>query len=210
MGSFDLFTERVLRDKFDENSSRAFSKEATSLDLIKLHQKHSQSGRDKVNFATASLVLGSPFMILGLGISLFDEIGAIKAGRKLSEIQDTRRRLSSIQKGENELDLQMRRGNRETRLSSVVSFSDLDQKIARRIRLSDKKKDQAIFADKRRNVRPFLTIGKNWLETSRLLKRKQFLQDQIERLNNGKNCNLVSSLFAKLELLNKALKMLGC
>lgn len=207
----DLFMERQVRDGGnDVATSRALSREINDLERNRLSAASStMNARDRVSFASASLVLGPQFMIFGLGAALMEEFSAIKQEKQLMELQRQQRGLKFRRPGEKSEDEQLKTLPDFKSSLAGLGADMFGQRITGK-RLTPKDKDQKLGFEKFRNMRPYLSVGKDWLDVRRLVKRKQFLLDQLERMNNRGHLSAVSALLAKVELLDKALKRLGC
>jgi hypothetical protein len=153
-------------------------------------------------------------MMFGLGVALFEEFGAIKAGKQLQALQAQRRQMLAPQKGAEVMEQKSIMGfGRQAHRMPLSTLFNLEEIERRSIRGSKARPDagtQLIFADARRNRAAFLSTGRRWVEASKLVKQKQSLKEQLEKFSNGHNFNLISKLAAKIELLDKALKKLGC
>lgn len=216
MGPFDLFSEKQLSDRMNDASSREFLKDSNSGNSpSKAQIAHAEISRDKVSMATASLVLGSPFMMFGLGVAFMEELGLIKSSKQFQALQSERRRLftprQSFEIAEQKITSKnfIRRGA-EMSLGVMFTLDEIEQRAARGRRARTGDRTQAVFSDMSRNRTVFLSPERGWLKASKLVKEKESLKNQLEKLNNGQNFNLITRLAAKIELLDKALKKLGC
>jgi len=208
--------EKQLGGSGNDSASRLFSREASDLELHDrmLVEQKTHVGRDKVSMATASLVLGSPFMMFGLGVALFEEFGAIKAGKQLQALQAQRQRLFAPIKGaeivEQKSIMGFGRQAHRMPLSTLFNLDEIERRATRGSKVRPDAGVQLVFTDAHRNRAAFLSSGRRWVEASKLVKQKQSLKDQLEKLNNGRNFGLITKLASKIELLDKALKKLGC
>ncbi|MBI4532334.1 MAG: hypothetical protein HY711_00180, partial [Candidatus Melainabacteria bacterium] len=156
-----------------------------------------------------SIVFGSPLILFGLGttFAIMDDCEFKDRTKDLSRrSQLNGQRRFGLTKGvvlETEKDKVL-----EPRLPLALMSIDINQ-AGKGKTSKPKRQDQAVFEDKRQNQR-FLFASKNWLEVSRLVKQKQLLLDQMEKLNKGSQLRLVSSLLSQIEVLDKALKRMGC
>jgi hypothetical protein len=210
MRGLDLFMERGLADRSnDANVSRSFSREINDLERSRVASQKNDPSKEKVSFASASMVLGSPFMMFGLGAALIHEFGAIKHDKELSALKQgpLRRPLkASVQA----LDKTQSAAPSDQKVSLSLLAADMTA-MRNRSTVKERKADQAVFSDaQKNNRRPYLAEGKDWLDIKRLAKRKQFLIDQMERMNKGNSYLTMTQLAAKLEVVEKELKRLGC
>ena len=193
----------------DAGASRAFSREVDDLCHKEgLDRKQTLSGRDKLGLTAAGLLVGSPFMLLGLGatFALFDEMDF---RRELRDREELTRRLNPLRKGDED---ETKKEKVKT-LKPEISLSLLAMELESGKTLKEKqnrraKSDQAVFSDSKRN-RPFLSASRDWLKVDKLAKRKQFLLEEIERVNKGQKLSLVSNLLTQIEVLDRTLKRLG-
>jgi hypothetical protein len=200
--------ERGLVDRSnDANLSRSLSREINDFERSRLAAQQNQP-KEKVSFASASLVLGSPFMMFGLGAALIEELTTIKQDKQLSSLKEGLRRplKASVQA----LDKTKTAAAMDQKVSLALMSADITA-MRNRSTVKDRTADQAVFSDAHKNNRrPYLAVGKDWLDIKRLAKRKQFLIDQMERMNKGNSFLTIAQLAAKLELVEKELKRLGC
>jgi hypothetical protein len=207
MRGLDLYIERGLVDRSnDANLSRSLSREINDFERSRLTAQQNQP-KEKVSFASASLVLGAPFMMFGLGAAFIEELTTIKQDKQLSSLKEGLRRplKASVQA----LDKTKAAAPMDQKVSLALMSADITA-MRNRSTTKDRKADQAVFSDHKNNRRPYLAVGKDWLDIKRLAKRKQFLIDQMERMNKGNSFLTIAQLAAKLELVEKELKRLGC
>jgi hypothetical protein len=211
MRGLDLYMERGLADRSnDANVSRSFSREINDLERNRMVQKQNEPGKDKVSFATTSLCMGSPFMLIGLGAALLEEFSEIKHDKQLSALKQGEHIRRPLKASVQSLDRTKMGSPIDQKVSLALLAADMTA-IKNRSMVKERKADQAVFMDVRKNRRPFLAEqGKDWLDIKRLAKRKQFLIEQMERMNKGNSFLVMSQLAAKLELIEKELKRLGC
>ncbi|HEY9868175.1 MAG TPA: hypothetical protein V6D08_03125 [Candidatus Obscuribacterales bacterium] len=210
MRPLDLFIEKQATDgAVDMGASRAFSREANELLLQEgAGREQTLTARDKLALTTASMIVGSPFVLFGLGatFALFDELDF---RRELRERGALNPQTNVLRKS---LDLKLEKDKAQEfspEASLALLAMDLEGARGRKGRKARRPRpDQALFSDSRMN-RQFLAPSRTWQEVSKLAKRKQFLLDEIERVNKGQQLSLVSNLLSQIERLDKALKRLG-
>jgi len=194
----------------DAGASRAFSREVDDL-CHKGGQDRKQilSGQDKLGLTAAGILVGSPFMLFGLGatFAVFDELDF---RRELKARDDLLARRNPLRKGDEDDETKK---DKVRPLKPEISLSLLAMDLEAGKTLRDKKpkrqrSDQAVFSDSKKN-RQFLSASRDWLKVDKLAKRKQFLLDEIERVNKGQQLSLVSKLLSQIELLDRTLKRLG-
>jgi len=218
MKSLDLFMEKQCSDRrfsvlTSSTGGRSLSREITDLDIkerIGRHQTLSTS--DKMMMGCASMALGSPFMLLGLGTAMafMDDIDWRNQQEELRRLDQE---FGADPKRFSKLQL-LSELERRKRLNGDKKISSIPLDIVPRRRKAKKGRGGSDFSasrDGERNfLRPYFSSGKNWLEASRILKRKQFLEDQIQKHQGQLDYPTACRISSKIELLNKALKQLGC
>ncbi len=209
MRPLDLFIEKQVCDRsVDAGAGRALSREVDDLCLKQgLDRKQTLTGQDKLGLTAAGILVGSPLMLLGLGatFAMFDDMD-FRRGLRDREGLDPRR--NQLRKGiEKETDK-----DKFKVLKPEISLSLLAMNLESGKSIKDKQKkrpraDQAVFTDSRKNKS--LLASQDWLKVNKLAKRKQFLLEEIERVNKGQQLSLVSNLLTQIEILDKTLKRLG-
>lgn len=210
MRPLDLFIEKQATDgAVDMCASRAFVREANELLWQEgLGCEQTLTTRDKLALTTASMIVGSPFVLFGLGatFALFDELDV---KRELNECAALNPQTNVLRKS---VDLKLEKDKSQEfspEASLALLAMDLENARDRKGKKAPRPRpDQALFSDSRRN-RQFLAPGRTWQEAGKLARRKQFLLDEIERVNRGQQLCLVSNLLSQIERLDKALKRLG-
>src|SRR3990167_2858569 len=201
----DLFVEKQACDRsVDSGAGRALSREVNDICHREgLSRNQGMTSQDKMALSSLSIVFGSPLLLFGLGttFAIMDDCEFRHRTKELSSRSSNNQGRFGLRKGavlEPEKDKVL--GPRlPIALMSIDASEASKGKTAK-----DKRKDQAVFEDKRQNQR-FLFASKNWLGVSKLVKQKQVLLDQVEKLNRGSQLSLVSSLRSQIEVLDKAL-----
>ncbi len=209
----DIFSESQIRESgFDSRTSRTLSREASELDEeARKYLEPTLNSQDKLSMTAVAFMAGSPLGFLGLGMTFF-----------FCEEMDHRRRAEYLlNKGFN--DHQQAAFNAIAFRAALIDANDRKQATvipieitgADRLRSTksgkrfDASKDKVVHMDFRRGRRPYFAPSKNLQEVNRLIKRKDFLADQIKRLSQMQNYHAVCKLTAEVELLDKAIKRLG-
>jgi hypothetical protein len=211
MRPLDLFIEKQACDRsMDAGASRALSREVDDLCQKEgLDRKQILSGQDKLGLTAAGLLVGSPFMLFGLGVTfaMFDEMDFRRDLRAREELLARR---NPLRKGDDDDETKKDKLKPfKPEISASLLAMDLQSgKTLRDKQVKRPKSDQAVFSDSKRN-KPFLSASHDWLKVNKLAKRKQFLLEEIERVNKGQQLSLVSNLLTQIEVLDKALKRLG-
>jgi hypothetical protein len=226
MRSFDLYSEKALRESsLDRNVSKSFSKEASDLDKSgKLKElavglplsKETLSASDKTGLSCASFIIGSPFLMIGLGgaLAMCDEMDFKQRNKDLKALQEqSDRRLgltaaAALAAGQIKGDKTFTAMDIRNTLPIIpVEVTEPDLAKKKKRKPAD---NQVTFSDSRDFwKRPFMVMTGNWMEANKLLKLKKLLADQIKRLSRRQDYHTVCKLAAELELLDKQLSKLG-
>jgi hypothetical protein len=231
MRSFDLFSEKVLKDNSsDVASSKKLSQEAGKLEEGNPGGIKDLTTSDKTALASVSLWVGIPFLtcLLGTTISIFEnkglgqkdknkDIDPRQAGLALvaADSLAKKRKLGareSLGLKENIIDLKpmidwssvedvrkKSKKNRKGKFNTIESASlSVDGTKSGDSTLANEKV-QGKFMDRRRTQ----------MEVDKLLKRRQFLKDQMERLCRREEYAAVCKLASEIEKLDKSLSRLG-
>lgn len=235
MRPMDIFSEKSsIRDgRLDKACSSALVYESHLLSLqsqfqstdLKRDQKHDQkhdpknpNGKVEGDFnsamgfgkrdqmALASLVFCNPLMMLGMGAAL-GVSDTIRMNREQALKEAPMRRLRQVA-------LERRDENKEQRTMLSVPTDSIATRMnfrpeapARKSKLEFKnRQENVLYPAEFRKPDP----ERSWVKASKLLKRKQQLVDQLAKCRGFLPLNLVSALVAKIDLLDKELKKMGC
>jgi hypothetical protein len=219
MKALDLFVEKQAGDRqCDFSSSRSLSREINGLPLRDyIEQNKTLSVRDKMSIASASLALGSPFFLFSLGatFAMVDEYDRLKEDDLLNGGQGRRRHplkaaqeLSALLDGETKIFCET-----ITPLSIMTGSLELSERRAGKKKPKfGQRKDQSVFSSDELRVDngKFLVEDRSWLKANKVMKKKFFLEDELERVNGKAEFSLVAGIIAQIERLDKELKGLGC
>lgn len=209
----DIFSESQIRESgFDSRTSRTLSREASELDEeARKYLEPTLNSQDKLSLTAAAFMAGSPLGFFGLGMTFF-----------FCEEMDHRRRAEYLlNKGFN--DHQQAAFNAIAFRAALIDANDRKTKTnvipfeltgVDRIRNPKPRKragekENLGHVDTRRGMRPYFAPSKNLQEATKLIKRKEFLADQIKKLSQMQNYHAVCRLASEVELLDKAIKRLG-
>jgi hypothetical protein len=236
MRSFDLFSEKVLKDNSsDIASSKKLSQEAGKLEEGNPGGMKDLTSADKSALASVSLWVGIPFLtcLLGTTISMFEnkafgkkdkdkEIDPRQAGMALvaADSLAKKKKLSnreSLGLRENIIDLKpmvdwssVEDVRKKARKNRKGKFSTLENTARdNTITLGDDTKsgDNTLAGGKVQGK--FMDRRRTQMEVDKLLKRRQFLKDQMERLCQREEYAAVCKLASEIEKLDKSLSRLG-
>lgn len=214
MRALDLFVERQVIDRsIDCQAKTTLSREANEANC----RDHLVLGsgftpQDKVAIASASIMLGSPFLLFGLGttFAIIDECDFQRQNRQMKTGWLGGARPFGARKAITSSDELEKTRSLELTIPMKLVSSDVSTQSTRK-----SKKPLSRFGDApqigiKGVNKLFAPPAKSWLEASKLVKRKQTLLDQMERINHGQNFSAVSRLLSQIEVLDKALKQMGC
>ncbi len=219
MRPLDLFVEKQAGDSsVDFSSNRPLSREINGIPMRDyIEQNKTLSVRDKMSIASASLALGSPFFLLSLGatFAMVDEYDRLKEDDLIYGGQARRRHPV---KAAMELSALL---DSETRVfcETITPLSIMSGSLELSERRAGKKKtkfgernDQSVFASDELRVDngKFLVEDKSWLKASKVMKKKFFLEDELERVNGKAEFSMVAGIIAQIDRLDRELKSLGC
>lgn len=215
MKPMDIFVEKQARDRsYDSANSRSLSREVNNIcRRERLDQSKTLTTKDKMSLASASIMLGSPFFLFSLGttFAVVDEYDRM-VNDKMGQAKNQKRTAGIIQDAEvadqceKKVLVAAASGPMLMSLDFVGKVTQTKQQDGR-----CQRKDQAVFSDSSRNtISNFLAGDQSWLTARKLLKQKFLLMDQVEKVNGHAEFSLVAGLIAQIEILDKALKKLGC
>ena len=214
MRPLDVFMEKQLCDRtVDSSANRAMSREVN--DLCRKERAlppQTLNLKDKATLASAGLLIGSPLMLFGLGatFAFCDDMDYRQRIKGLDGLDPNRERVS-LRKGAQAAEPADGLKAMEAKLTPLALLSlDLGQKRRPSAKKSRWDMHERNSGSNRPNDRQFLASSSSWLEASKLVKKKQFLLDSIERVNKGNQLSTVSRLLSQIEVLDKALKRMGC
>jgi hypothetical protein len=209
----DVYSESAIRESgFDSRTSRTLSREASQLDEeARKYLEPTLNSQDKLAMTAAAFMAGSPLGFLGLGITFF-----------FCDEMDHRRREEYL-RNMSFNDHQQFAFNAIAFRAALAEANDLKAKtnvipielaVPEKLRTTKSRKpltgkDNVVQMDTRRGGRPYFAPSKNLQEATKLIKRKEFLADQIKRLSQSQNYHAVCRLASEVELLDKAIKRLG-
>lgn len=212
MRPLDLYIEKQACDRsIDAQSSRALSREVNDLSRAEsLAHRQSLNLKDKSALASAGILIGSPLLLIGLGATFAacDEMDFRRRDRLFNDEKSNAggRLLRKAQSCEPGLDAT---AVTEARAPLALMLTDISG--LRKRRGGSARPGEGIFAAERKLSRSFVVPGKSFSEVDKLIKRKQFLKDQMERLHGkGNQLGAVGRLMSQLEHLDKLLKRMGC
>jgi len=215
MKSMDVFSERMMRESgFDARASRTLSREATDLDkesqLLSPELQPTLNSQDKLAMTAAAFMAGSPLMFLGLGATFFfcDEMDHRRREEYLRNMSFNDHQQFAFNAIAFRAALAERNNLRQSTIPVELTAVDKikDVKLGKRAKSN---KDNVVSLDTRRGKRPYFAPNKNWQEANRLIKRKEYIADQIKRFSQMQNYHLVCKLASEVELLDKAIRRLG-
>jgi len=213
MRAMDLFMEKQAIDRSqDTGSSRALSREVNDLCRMDARtQRHTLDMKDKAALASAGILVGCPLVLLGLGASfaVSDEMDFRRREKELAGQGqgDGKQALKQAALRADELDAARALEGKMPLAVTVMDLTNLKRPGKKKGRREIDTKNAMLDG---RQERSHVSLSRSWLEASKLVKRKQFLLDQIERVNKGNSLSAVSNLLSQIERLDKALKKMGC
>jgi len=201
MKALDLYTERQARDSLsDRETSRTLFRDASSMPILAATlPSYQQMQQDRITFATCSLLLGSPFMIFGLGAQILDEVSSVSLFNKIKPEAGTNPHLNSL----------------ETQYpDEITSFINKDIPST-----NQDLRAWSVLSNTRRPLRPTLVPqpGLKWLpgpfywrcwKVDALLKNKERLLSQLEKAHGQLNFLLSCQLRSSVDFLDKQIKRL--
>ncbi len=197
MKALDLHTERQVKDSVsDRETSRTLFRDASSAPILAF-PGYQQVQQDRITFATCSLMLGSPFMILGLGAQILDEVGSVSLFKHIKPEAGT---ISPL-------------ANPETQYPDEIN-SFINQDI---LSTNQHMPIWSILPTKGRTFRPVLIPVPRRLPGSlywqgrkvdALLKNKERLLSQLEKAHRQLNFLLSCQVRASVDFLDKQIKRL--
>jgi|688.fasta_scaffold352960_1 hypothetical protein len=228
MRPMDIFSEKSsIRDgRLDKACSSALVYEAHSLSLQsqfhKADSKHDPKNpngkvvegdfnsavgfgkRDQM--ALASLVFCNPLMMLGMGAAL-GVSDTMRMNREQALKEAPMRRLRQVISERREEQPKERTLLSVPTDSIATRMNFKPEATTRKSKLEFKnRQDNIMYPSEFRKPDP----ERSWVKASKLLKRKQQLADQLAKCRGFLPLNMVSALAAKIELLDKELKKMGC
>ncbi len=209
----DVYSESAIRESgFDSRTSRTLSKEASELDEeARKYLEPTLNSQDKLAMTAAAFMAGSPLGFLGLGMTFFfcDEMD----NRRREEYMRNMSFNDHQQFAFNAIAFRAAladANDRKAKASVIpIELTGADHIRGVKPRKLTSVKDNVVNIDTRRGNRPYFAPSKNLREANKLIKRKEFLADQIKRLSQSQNYHAVCRLAAEVELLDKAIKRLG-
>lgn len=210
----DIYSESTLRESgFDSRTSRTLSREAAELDKeTQQLLEPTLNSQDKLSMTMAAFMAGSPLMFLGLGATFFfcDEMDHRRRAEYLRNVSFNDHQQAAF----NAIAFRAALAEADDRKTNVAVIPIALTGAERIIKTKSAKrfnagKDKVANIDSRRGGRPYFAPSKNLQEATRLIKRKEFLADQIKRLSQMQNYHAVCRLASEVELLDKAIKRLG-
>lgn len=225
--SLDLFSEKRLTDNgLDKQASAALDREYDDIamdgrDCQKERFESKSSGlsmKDKTSIASVSILLGSHFLLFALAaINTFDS----RKNKMLTAEQENSLRgiaMARMLKGKENQALNSSDKITKISIKTEQDIKPNDKPIKKKRRKkgsleqSDNSSNQVVFSDHKDNMsKLFPKNGKfSWLEASKLIQRREFLKTHIERLNGKADYHHIVKLTSEMELLDKALKKMGC
>lgn len=209
----DVYSESAIRESgFDSRTSRTLSREASELDEdARKYLEPTLNSQDKLAMTAAAFMAGSPLGFLGLGMTFFfcDEMD----NRRREEYMRNMSFNDHQQAAFNAIAFRAAladANDRKTKASAVpIALTGVDHIRGIKPRKLPSVKDNVVNIYTRRGNRPYFAPSKNLQEANKLIKRKEFLADQIKRLSQAQNYHAVCRLSSEVELLDKAIKRLG-
>ncbi|MBX9879762.1 MAG: hypothetical protein K2Y22_14995 [Candidatus Obscuribacterales bacterium] len=206
----DVYSESAIRESgFDSRTSRTLSKEASELDEeARKYLEPTLNSQDKLAMTAAAFIAGSPLGFLGLGMTFFfcDEMD----NRRREEYMRNMSFNDHQQFAFNAIAFRAALADAKAKASAIpIELTGADRLVSIKPRKLTLVKDNVVNIDTRRGNRPYFAPSKNLREANKLIKRKEFLADQIKRLSQTQNYHAVCRLASEVELLDKAIKRLG-
>lgn len=188
---------------------------------FKIDERQNEGERDKMAFA--SIAFCGPLMLLGMGaaFSIMDQWRkATEQGLKKQEQKVMQAKTGSkFLHEQNPLAVAERLMQPEAQMLGLVGLMSLENTNSKKLSQADRKFFDRIGREKFHSLRLSeqtnmarapLTPEKSWLKTNKLIKKKQKLVDMLEKMRGKESLNTVSALVAKIDLLDKELKKMGC
>lgn len=206
-----------------------------TLEQVRQHKLSEEVGsRDKMSFM--GLAMCNPFFLMALGatFAVMDDIKASRAAKlqkdntggvrrpvKGESIEETKAKQADLRpksltpEGAKLLGLDKNKGNSSDSgylkfglKKSNDSAKEQSKPAERELNSAGDKSKQKLFtgAESSWQERAAARSLKNWIVTDKLIKKKQALGDQMERINGRAQYSEVASLAAKIQLVDKALK----
>lgn len=155
--------------------------------------------------ALASLVFCNPLMMLGMGAALgISDTMRMNREQALKEAPLRRlRQAASVERREQPKERVML----SMPTDSVAARMNFRPEPTRKSKLEFKnRQENVLYPSQFRQPDP----ERSWVKAAKILKRKQQMMDQLEKCRGLLPLNLVSALLAKIDLLDKELKKMGC
>jgi hypothetical protein len=154
--------------------------------------------------ALASLVFCNPLMMLGMGAALgISDTMRMNREQALKEGPQRRLRQATEQRPEaskEKVMLSMPTDN----MAAKMNFRP---EPTRKSKLEFKnRQENVLYPSQFRQPDP----ERSWVKAAKILKRKQQMMDQLEKCRGMLPLNLVSAILAKIDLMDKELKKMGC
>lgn len=195
------------------------SKLYDKIQQFKIDERQNEGERDKMAFA--SIAFCGPLLLLGMGaaFSIMDQWRkSTEQGLKKQEQKVMQAKVGSKFLHE-QPPLAERLMQPEAQMLGLVGLMSLENTNSKKLSQADRKFFDRIGREKFHSLRLSeqtnmarapLTPEKSWLKTNKLIKKKQKLVDMLEKMRGKESLNTVSALVAKIDLLDKELKKMGC
>jgi len=155
--------------------------------------------------ALASLVFCNPLMMLGMGAALgVSDTMRMNREQALKEGPVRRLRQAAVERQEVPKErtlLSMPTDNVATKMSFRPEITTRKSKLEFKNR-----QENVLYPSQWRQPDP----EQSWVKASKLVKRKQQMMDQLAKCKGLLPLNIVSAILAKIEMLDKELKKMGC
>lgn len=154
--------------------------------------------------ALASLVFCNPLMMLGMGAALgISDTMRMNREQALKEGPQRRLRQAAVERPEAPKERVML----SMPTDNVAAKMNFRPEPSRKSKLEFKnRQENVLYPSQFRQPDP----ERSWVKAAKILKRKQQMMDQLEKCRGMLPLNLVSAILAKIDLLDKDLKKMGC
>ncbi len=155
--------------------------------------------------ALASLVFCNPLMMLGMGAALgISDTIRMNREQALKEGPHRRLRQAAVERQEPPKERVML----SMPTDSVAAKMNFRPEPTRKSKLEFKnRQDNVLYPSQFRQPDP---AERSYVKVAKLVKRKQQMMDQLEKCRGMLPLNLVAAIHAKIDLLDKELKKMGC
>jgi hypothetical protein len=216
MQALDWNIERRIRDSLDLSHNYFFSRELTMGDLRYFRQKDSQGVSVASNyFAMACPIMPLAFLGAFFMLGKMDDSYQGPYERQLAEYHRAEQTqalyMASLkQKLESEgrsCSGQILEGKLRALEGKLAGARDLPEKAPEK-----KRKENALMMEGKGSQRlsgPML-LSKSQTEVGKLIRAKSALEGQADKLNHSQDYHSVARVSSRIEMIDKALKRLGC